>query len=108
MHATVTNFQVKSTDIWDFHTTVSLRQALIKVYILLWSCFGLFLRIHLRKQAKMQVPLFRLQCGCNSYDWGKKGNTSAAAKYAAATPRDDFSIQEDKPYAEVQCQSTIS
>ncbi|KAK5081145.1 Mannose-6-phosphate isomerase [Lithohypha guttulata] len=49
----------------------------------------------------MQVPLFRLQCGCNSYEWGKKGNTSAAAKYAAATPRDDFSIQDDKPYAEL-------
>lgn len=49
----------------------------------------------------MQVPLIRLQCGCNSYDWGKKGNTSAAAKYAAATPRDDFSIQQDKPYAEL-------
>ncbi len=39
--------------------------------------------------------------GCNGYEWGKKGNTSAAAKYAAATPRDDFSIQEDKPYAEL-------
>ena len=39
--------------------------------------------------------------GCNSYEWGKKGKDSAAAKYAAATPRDDFSIQEDKPYAEL-------
>jgi hypothetical protein len=33
---------------------------------------------------------------------GKKGNDSAAAKYAAATPSDGFSIQEDKPYAEVR------
>jgi mannose-6-phosphate isomerase len=49
----------------------------------------------------MQVPLIRLQCGANSYDWGKKGSDSAAAKFAAATPTDDFSIQEDKPYAEV-------
>ncbi|ETN43784.1 mannose-6-phosphate isomerase, class I [Cyphellophora europaea CBS 101466] len=50
----------------------------------------------------MQVPLLRLQCGCNSYDWaGKKGKDSAAAKYAAATPSDGFSIQEDKPYAEL-------
>ncbi|KAI9868005.1 MAG: Mannose-6-phosphate isomerase, partial [Watsoniomyces obsoletus] len=31
----------------------------------------------------------------------KKGNDSAAAKYAAATPSDGFSIQEDKPYAEL-------
>ncbi|KAK5443478.1 Mannose-6-phosphate isomerase [Exophiala xenobiotica] len=49
----------------------------------------------------MQVPLIRLQCGCNSYDWGKKGKDSAAARYAAATPSDTFSIQEDKPYAEL-------
>lgn len=49
----------------------------------------------------MQVPLFRLQCGVNSYDWGKKGSESAAAKFAAATPADGFSIQDDKPYAEL-------
>ncbi|KAI6357749.1 hypothetical protein MCOR25_007582 [Pyricularia grisea] len=49
----------------------------------------------------MQVPLFRLQCGVNSYDWGKKGSESAAAKFAAATPADDFSIQDDRPYAEL-------
>nr|KAK5444902.1 Mannose-6-phosphate isomerase [Exophiala xenobiotica] len=49
----------------------------------------------------MQVPLIRLQCGCNSYDWGKKGKDSAAARYAAATPSDTFSVQEDKPYAEL-------
>ncbi|QSZ33020.1 hypothetical protein DSL72_002605 [Monilinia vaccinii-corymbosi] len=49
----------------------------------------------------MQVPLIRLQCGVNSYDWGKVGKDSAAAKFAAATPTDDFSIQEEKPYAEL-------
>ncbi|KAF2709983.1 mannose-6-phosphate isomeras-like protein [Pleomassaria siparia CBS 279.74] len=49
----------------------------------------------------MQVPLIRLQCGVNSYDWGKIGKSSAAAKYAAATPSGDFSIQEEKPYAEL-------
>lgn len=32
---------------------------------------------------------------------GKKGKDSAAATYASATPPDGFSIQEDKPYAEV-------
>lgn len=32
---------------------------------------------------------------------GKIGKDSAAAKYAAATPSDSFSIQDDKPYAEV-------
>lgn len=49
----------------------------------------------------MQVPLFRLQCGVNSYDWGKVGNESAAAKFASATPATDFSVQADKPYAEL-------
>ncbi|KAM7216405.1 Mannose-6-phosphate isomerase [Rhypophila decipiens] len=49
----------------------------------------------------MQVPLIRLQCGVNSYDWGKKGQSSAAAKFAAATPSSDFSIQDDRPYAEL-------
>ena len=49
----------------------------------------------------MQVPLIRLQCGANSYDWGKKGNDSVVARFAAATPAADFNIQVDKPYAEV-------
>jgi len=49
----------------------------------------------------MQVPLFRLQCGLASYEWGKIGSTSAAGRFAAATPRDDFQIQDDKPYAEM-------
>ncbi|CAI7604760.1 unnamed protein product [Penicillium palitans] len=49
----------------------------------------------------MQVPLLRLQCGVNSYDWGKVGQESAAAKYAATTAAPDFSIEADKPYAEL-------
>ncbi|KAK1074557.1 Mannose-6-phosphate isomerase, partial [Friedmanniomyces endolithicus] len=49
----------------------------------------------------MQVPLLRLQCGCNSYEWGKVGKSSAAARFASATPSDNFSIQDDKPYAEL-------
>ncbi|KAF2861502.1 mannose-6-phosphate isomerase [Piedraia hortae CBS 480.64] len=48
----------------------------------------------------MQLPLVRLQCNCNSYDWGKKGSDSAAARYAAASSP-DFTIQEDRPYAEL-------
>ncbi|PWY94805.1 mannose 6 phosphate isomerase [Aspergillus sclerotioniger CBS 115572] len=49
----------------------------------------------------MQVPLLRLQCGVNSYDWGKVGQESAAAKYAATTAGSDFSIEAEKPYAEL-------
>lgn len=43
----------------------------------------------------------RLQCGVNSYDWGKIGNDSAAARFAAATPAEGLSIQSDQPYAEL-------
>jgi mannose-6-phosphate isomerase len=50
----------------------------------------------------MQAPLLRLQCGVNSYDWGKKGNDSCAARYAAATAPPAFSIKPDQPYAEVR------
>ncbi|KAJ5938044.1 hypothetical protein N7454_004386 [Penicillium verhagenii] len=49
----------------------------------------------------MQIPLLRLQCGVNSYDWGKVGETSAAARYAATTAAQDFSIEAEKPYAEL-------
>ncbi|KAI0440430.1 mannose-6-phosphate isomerase [Xylaria telfairii] len=46
-------------------------------------------------------PLYRLQCGVNSYDWGKIGLDSAAAKFAAATPSDGLTIESEKPYAEL-------
>lgn len=54
----------------------------------------------------MQVPLFRLQCGVNSYEWGKMGNESAAARFAEATPAANFAVQQDKPYAEVCLQQS--
>ncbi|KAI5797484.1 mannose-6-phosphate isomerase [Peziza echinospora] len=46
----------------------------------------------------LEVPLYRLQCGANSYDWGKLGHTSAAARYASAT---SLTIDPAKPYAEL-------
>ncbi|KAI1178568.1 mannose-6-phosphate isomerase [Nemania sp. FL0916] len=46
-------------------------------------------------------PLLRLQCGVNSYDWGKIGSESAAAKFAAATPSENLTIESEKPYAEL-------
>ncbi|KAJ5091508.1 Mannose-6-phosphate isomerase [Penicillium alfredii] len=49
----------------------------------------------------MQVPLLRLQCGVNSYDWGKVGHESAAARYAATTAAPDFAIETERPYAEL-------
>ncbi|KAJ5605580.1 hypothetical protein N7510_008361 [Penicillium lagena] len=47
----------------------------------------------------MHGPLLRLRCGVNSYAWGKKGNDSCAARYAAATAA--FSIKPEQPYAEL-------
>ncbi|RMJ23849.1 mannose-6-phosphate isomerase [Aspergillus sp. HF37] len=49
----------------------------------------------------MQIPLLRLQCGVNSYDWGKVGHESTAARYASITATQDFSIEAEKPYAEL-------
>ncbi|CAZ81723.1 unnamed protein product [Tuber melanosporum] len=49
----------------------------------------------------LPVPLIQLQCGANSYDWGKIGNDSAAARFAAATTQSGFKIEESKPYAEL-------
>ncbi|KAH7145636.1 mannose-6-phosphate isomerase [Dactylonectria estremocensis] len=49
----------------------------------------------------MKVPLLRLQCGVNSYAWGKQGLDSAAARFAAATPAEGVTIESDKPYAEL-------
>ncbi|KAI8948851.1 mannose-6-phosphate isomerase [Xylaria longipes] len=49
----------------------------------------------------LPTPLYRLQCGVNSYDWGKIGFESAAAKFAAATPSDSVTIESEKPYAEL-------
>jgi len=39
---------------------------------------------------------------CTKQPKGKVGSASAAAKYAAATPAEGFSISEAKPYAEVR------
>ncbi|KAN0113011.1 mannose-6-phosphate isomerase [Hyaloscypha variabilis] len=36
----------------------------------------------------------------NNYPWGKKGSSSLAAKYAAATPGGHFKLDESKEYAE--------
>lgn len=44
--------------------------------------------------------IVKLQCGAQSYDWGKLGQSSAVAQFAeAANP--NFKISDDKPYAEL-------
>ncbi|CCC13431.1 hypothetical protein SMAC4_06928 [Sordaria macrospora] len=50
----------------------------------------------------LPVPLIQLQCGVNSYEWGKKGNSSRAAQFAAASlDQGEFKIEDEKPYAEL-------
>ena len=56
----------------------------------------------------MKVPLLRLQCGVNSYAWGKQGLDSAAARFAAATPAEGVTIESDKPYAEASSTTPFS
>ena len=45
--------------------------------------------------------VFQLQCSCNNYPWGKKGQESLAARLCAKTPRTDFRIENDKEYSEM-------
>lgn len=46
------------------------------------------------------MKVFQLNCGVQSYDWGKLGKSSAAAQFASSTDQ-DFQIDENKPYAEL-------
>lgn len=50
-------------------------------------------------------PVFALAAGIQSYDWGKQGSKSKAAKYAQAASQPGFVIDEGKPYAEVFARS---
>lgn len=45
--------------------------------------------------------VIQLECGCNNYPWGKQGNESLAAKFAASTPGGKFKLDESKEYAEM-------
>lgn len=75
--------------------------------------------VHVRVEDEGCCNTDEICIGVNSYEWGmyigtpmqkepklrqstgKVGKESAAAKFATATPSDDFSIEEEKPYAEV-------
>ncbi|KAH8818119.1 RmlC-like cupin domain-containing protein [Hyaloscypha sp. PMI_1271] len=48
----------------------------------------------------MSSSVIQLECQCNNYPWGKKGSSSLAAKYAAATPGGHSKLDEPKEYAE--------
>ncbi|KAM3446097.1 hypothetical protein MY3296_009993 [Beauveria thailandica] len=49
----------------------------------------------------IQPAAFRLYSTCNNYPWGRKGNKSLAARMCAATPREDFRVNENEPYSEM-------
>ncbi|KAL1705279.1 RmlC-like cupin domain-containing protein [Schizophyllum commune] len=46
-------------------------------------------------------PMVRLACQVQPYSYGKKGTKSLAARYALATPENDFKLDEDQEYGEI-------
>lgn len=44
----------------------------------------------------------RLTVSVLPYPYGKKGSDSLAARFATATPENNFKIDEDQPYGEVR------
>ncbi|KAF9009537.1 RmlC-like cupin domain-containing protein [Cyathus striatus] len=46
-------------------------------------------------------PFVRLSCTVQSYPYGRKGSASCAARFAAATPENNFIIDENQPYGEM-------
>jgi mannose-6-phosphate isomerase len=49
----------------------------------------------------MTDSVFQLNCQCNNYPWGKKGQESLAARLCAKTPGNGFEIENDKNYSEM-------
>ncbi|KAF2730491.1 mannose-6-phosphate isomerase [Polyplosphaeria fusca] len=49
----------------------------------------------------MVEKVIQLKCSCNQYPWGKRGSDSLSARLCAKTPRTDFKIDENTPYAEM-------
>lgn len=47
----------------------------------------------------MVESVLQLKCGCNNYEWGKKGADSLAARLCAKTPGTDFKLDESEYYA---------
>lgn len=48
-----------------------------------------------------QNRIIRLACQVQQYGYGKKGSNSLAARFALATPENNFKIDENQTYAEV-------
>lgn len=53
------------------------------------------------------MSMFKLIPGIQSYDWGKLGENSKAAKFAQVSIP-NFVIENDKPYAEVSLNTKAS
>ena len=45
--------------------------------------------------------MIRLACQVQPYSYGKKGSKSLAARYALATPENNFKLDENQEYGEV-------
>ncbi|KAL1748751.1 RmlC-like cupin domain-containing protein [Schizophyllum fasciatum] len=46
-------------------------------------------------------PIVRLACQVQPYSYGKKGSKSLAARYALATPENNFKLDENQEYGEI-------
>jgi len=47
------------------------------------------------------ASVIQLECQCNNYPWGKTGEDSLAARYAASTPGTHFKLDKTEQYAEM-------
>lgn len=54
------------------------------------------------------VSVFKITPTTQQYDWGKVGSSSKVAQLAAASKISGFTLQEEKPYAEVREKRTPS
>jgi Phosphomannose isomerase type I, catalytic domain len=54
------------------------------------------------KYPYVMASVFPIAAGTQSYDWGRVGLDSKAARYALHSIP-EFKLEESKPYAEVRC-----
>lgn len=65
-----------------------------------WSHLALYIPPRVMS-TQAQAPVFKITPGIQDYAWGKKGSSSLAAQLATKSIGDDFTVDEDKTYAEV-------
>ena len=56
----------------------------------------------------MTVPVFKIVPTIQEYDWGRVGRKSKVAQFAGSSGVPEFTIDDDKPYAEVGPSCSVS